>query len=86
MTSMRIIIQGTTGKFTTYVFENQFGTKFFIDDIKGHFSVSGNRAFAKDEFKQIHRQPPDEYGTFYGRDKAGQAACRELISKYSKEV
>lgn len=59
---------------------------FTIDYINGKYSVWGNREVANRAFRSIHRQPPNEYGNFYGREKAGALACRELIAKYAKDV
>lgn len=59
---------------------NEYGV-FTIQNIDGNYSVFGNRGAAKHEFKKIHRMPPNEYGNFYGREKAGFEACKEIINK-----
>ncbi|WP_287551848.1 hypothetical protein [Dialister sp.] len=71
---------------TTYHFkgkkiaENMQKADFSIIDFEnGKFTVKGNRAAAVAAFQQIRRMPPNECGNFYGREKAGAAACRELI-------
>lgn len=84
MTKMTVTTAGTVGKHPLYIIENQFG-KFFIDELNGRFIVSGSIAAARYEFRQIHRQPPNEYGNFYKREKAGFEACREIIAKYSEK-
>lgn len=60
--------ENTCGRFTIYEYDD------------GTFSVSGNINAAKKEFKKIHRMPPNEYRNFFGREKSGFAACRELIN------
>lgn len=62
----------------SYTFKNEFG-QFMIADLGNRFIVSGDIRAAQHEFKKIHRQPPNKYGNFPGREKAGFAACRELI-------
>lgn len=62
-------------------FTNQHGS-FTIDEFSdGSFSVWGDVSAAKYEFKKIGRKPPNKYGNFYGREKAGFAACAELIKE-----
>ena len=53
-----------------YEFKNNFG-KFFIFEHSGKYSVSGSIKAAAAEFKKINKIPPNEYGNFYGRKKAG---------------
>ena len=62
----------------TYEFKNNFG-KFLIFEHSGKYSVSGSIKAAADEFKKIGKRPPNEYGNFYGREKAGYEACKILI-------
>lgn len=47
------------------------------------YSVAGDISLCNRAFRSIHRQPPNKHGNFYGRIKAGYAACRELIEKHS---
>ena len=61
-----------------YEFKNNFG-KFFICECNGDYSVSGSIKAASAEFKKIGKMPPNKYGNFYGREKAGFAACKHLI-------
>lgn len=69
-----------------YVFTNDCG-RFAIEELSnGTFIVRGNIKAAEIEFRKINRRPPNEYGNFYGREKAGFAACRELIATLSNEV
>ena len=62
----------------TYEFENNFG-KFFVFEHSGKYSVSGSIKAAAAEFKKIGKRPPNKYGNFYGREKAGYEACKILI-------
>lgn len=57
---------------------NRRGT-FFISELGGNFYIKGNRAAARLAFSEIGRQPPNEYGNFYKREKAGASACIELL-------
>lgn len=66
----------------TYEFENNFG-KFFVFEHGRKYSVSGSIKAAASEFKKIGKRPPNEYGNFYGREKAGYEACKILIENRS---
>lgn len=68
----------------TYTFTNRFGT-FRIEQLGNKFYVHGNIKAAQHEFKKIHRMPPNAYGNFYGREKAGNTACEELIKSLRKD-
>lgn len=61
-----------------YEFRNNFG-RFFISECDGRYSISGNIKAAASEFNRIGKKPPNKYGSFYGREKAGFAACKQLI-------
>lgn len=63
--------------------ENEFG-HFTIENLNGNYSVYGNGKAIDKAFKEIGRRPPNEYGNFFGRKKAGFAACRELVEKAQK--
>lgn len=52
---------------------------FQIEELDNKFYVHGNMKEATKAFKSINRRPPNKYGNFYGREKAGFEACRELI-------
>ena len=65
--------------------ENIFG-KFTIMELNGSFYVYGNIKAAEHEFKKINRRPPNKYGNFSGREKAGAAACKEIIKNNLLEV
>ena len=58
--------------------KNNLG-EFTIEKLGGRYYVSGNRAATKKAFAEINRRPPNEYGNFHGREKAGFAACEQLI-------
>lgn len=63
------------------VADHMYNSGFSITDFEnGIFTVKGNQAAVIAAFRQIHRMPPNECGNFYGREKAGEAACRELIA------
>ena len=62
-----------------YTFNNRLGT-FSIDLIGGKYYVTGKRRAAALAFREIGRKPPNKYGNFYGREKAGFKACEELIN------
>ena len=56
------------------------------------FDYESKRAFIKGSiydsefyFKQINRRPPNIYGNFYGREKAGFKACCEIIEKFKED-
>lgn len=67
-----------------YEFTTERG-RFAINEFSnGTFTVTGNIKAAVAEFKRINRKPPNIYGGFYGREKAGFAACRELIASIDK--
>lgn len=52
---------------------------------EGYF-VTGDISLCNRAFRSIHRQPPNKHGNFYGRIKAGYAACSELINKHDFTV
>lgn len=58
-----------------------WGIDSFAD---GTYRVFGNKHFARQRFKKIGRKPPNEYGGFYGREKAGAAACQKLIEMWDE--
>lgn len=58
---------------------------FQIEEMNGNYYVLGNIKEATKAFKSINRRPPNKYGNFYGREKAGFEACRELI-KMSEDI
>lgn len=55
-------------------------TIFCENGIPESATVHGCKAAAAYDFKRIHRRPPNDYGNFYGREKAGLAACLELTA------
>lgn len=57
-----------------------YGDFYIIEYDDGSFYVYGNVAAVKSVFRKIHRMPPNKYGNFFGREKAGHEACRELIN------
>lgn len=59
--------------------ENDLG-KFTIMELNGRFFVYGNVKAAEREFKRINRRQPNKYGNFFGREKAGTIACKEIIA------
>ena len=63
---------------TRHTFKNSFGT-FTIEEYDGRYSAYGSIKASAHAFKEIGRRPPDKYGNFYGREKAGFAACKQLI-------
>lgn len=69
-----------------YKIENEIGS-FTIRGAyeDGSFSVYGNVKACEFEFKKINRRPPNEYGNFYGRKKAGIAACKEILKNHNIE-
>lgn len=58
-----------------------WGIDSFAD---GTYRVFGNKHFAQQRFKKIGRKPPNEYGNFYGREKAGAVACQSLIEMWDE--
>lgn len=68
-----------------YKFTNQYGW-FIIERYgEGKYHVGGNRRAAQHAFKMIGRKAPNDQGYFFGREKAGYAACEELISTTENE-
>lgn len=57
---------------------------FSIEKIGGKYYCHGNRNLGYRIFKEINRKAPNAYGNFYGREKAGAAACEELISRWDE--
>lgn len=57
---------------------------FYISEFGGRFFVHGKIKAARLAFSEIGRKPPNEYGNFYKREKAGAAACIELLIKHGK--
>lgn len=57
---------------------------FYIAEFGGSFYVRGNINAARLAFSEIGRKPPNAYGNFYKREKAGAAACIELLIKHGK--
>lgn len=65
-----------------YSIKNRYGHfKIFIFD-DGCCSISGDIKATQHEFKQIHKKPPNRYGNFFKREKAGAEACKMIIAKY----
>lgn len=66
----------------SYEIKNDYG-KFTIQEFdNGTYSIYGNIKATRFEFKKIGKMPPNEYGNFYGREKAGFGACKTIINKY----
>lgn len=63
-----------------YQLRNDFG-EFCIVECGGQYLVSGSIKAASAAFKNIGKRPPNKYGTFYGREKAGAEACKMLIDQ-----
>lgn len=64
----------------TYEFNNKMGT-FFLTKCGGQYLVSGSIKAASDAFRKIGKRPPNKYGTFFGRERAGAEACQMLIEQ-----
>lgn len=65
-----------------YIIQNNYGTFVITEFDNGEFFVHGNRKAVVAEFKKINRMSPNRYGNFYGREKAGYKACREIIGTH----
>lgn len=48
--------------------------------------VYGSKNLANYYFKSINRKPPNKYGNFYKREKAGLCACLEILNKFKKDI
>lgn len=60
---------------------------FMFEELpNGGFRVFGSIPSCNRIFRKIHRKPPNQYGNFYGHEKAGYAACQEIIEKFPHEV
>lgn len=64
----------------------EYGKKMSITIFEDNTaSVRGPIPVAQNYFKSINRKPPNIYGNFYGREKAGYSACLEILEKFKND-
>ena len=65
--------------------KNQSRVIIEIDEKNQESFVKGCKDIAIQYFKQIKRKAPNDYGNFYGREKAGYNACLEILEKFKND-
>ena len=65
--------------------KNQSRVIIEIDEKNQESFVKGCKDIAIQYFKQIKRKAPNDYGNFYGREKAGYQACLEILEKFKND-
>ena len=65
--------------------KNQSRVIIEIDEKNQEAFVKGCKDIAIQYFKQIKRKAPNDYGNFYGREKAGYNACLEILEKFKND-
>ena len=65
--------------------KNQSRVIIGIDEKNQEAFVKGCKDIAIQYFKQIKRKAPNDYGNFYGREKAGYLACLEILEKFKND-
>ena len=65
--------------------KNQSRVIIEIDEKNQEAFVKGCKDIAIQYFKQIKRKAPNDYGNFYGREKAGYHACLEILEKFKND-